>query len=122
MDISVFLAILAICVSGALSKPNDNDYDLCKNWRSYRGYHVPNPDNCKTYYQCQANADKKGGYEAILRNCGTGTGFDPNLGICNDLNFLEGCIRLTGTLCHLCLTNACLFGVEAPQYVLPPFQ
>ena len=98
MDKCVYLAILAICVSGVVSKPNDNDYHLCKNWRSYRGYHVPNPDNCKTYYQCQANRGKKGGYEAILRNCGTGTGFDPSLGICNDLNFLQGCIRLTGTL------------------------
>ena len=95
----IYFASLAICLSGALSKPNEvSDYDLCKNWRSYRGYHVPNPDNCKTYYQCQANRGKKGGYEAILRNCGTGTGFDPSLGICNDLNFLEGCIRLAGTL------------------------
>ena len=100
-----YLAILAICINGALSKPNENDYDLCKNWRSYRGYHVPNPDNCKTYYQCHANRGKKGGYEAILRNCGTGTGFDPSLGICNDLNFLQGCIRLTGTLCHLSLSH-----------------
>jgi hypothetical protein len=59
------------------------DFHLCKNWRSYPGYHIPNPDNCKTYYQCQVNYAKKGGYEVILKNCGKGTGFDPSLGICN---------------------------------------
>ena len=74
------------------------DFHLCKNRLSYPGYHIPNPDNCKTYYQYQVNYQQKGGYEAILRNCGPGTGFDLSLGICNDLNFLEGCIRLTGTL------------------------
>ena len=59
------------------------DFHLCKNWRSYPSYHIPNPDNCKTYYQCQVNDAKKGGYEVILKNCGKGTGFDPSLGICN---------------------------------------
>ena len=69
------------------------DFHLCKNWRSYPGYHIPNPDNCKTYYQCQANGAVKGGYEAILRDCGAGTGFDPSLGNCNFLSSLPRCVR-----------------------------
>ena len=67
------------------------DYELCKDWQSYRGFTIPNPENCKTYFQCQANG--KGGYEAILRDCGAGTGFDPNLGNCNFLSSLPRCLR-----------------------------
>merc|ERR1711971_1441705 len=66
------------------------DFHLCKNWRNYPGYHIPNPDNCKTYYQCQVNDRQKGGYEAILKYCGKGTGFDPSQGICN--NLMSSCI------------------------------
>ena len=66
------------------------DFHLCKNRLSYPGYHIPNPDNCKTYYQCQVNDRQKGGYEVILKYCPKGTGFDPSLGICNTL--MSGCI------------------------------
>jgi hypothetical protein len=68
------------------------NYELCKDWISYRGYHIPNAENCKTYFQCQANPAKKGGYEAILRDCPTGTAFDPSLGNCNHLSKLPRCV------------------------------
>ena len=67
------------------------DFHLCKNWRSYPGYHIPNPENCKTYYQCQVNDRQKGGYETILKDCGKGTGFDPSQGICNK-QMMSSCI------------------------------
>ena len=68
-------------------------YELCKDWQSYLGFHIPNPENCKTYFQCQANGAFKGGYEAILRDCGAETGFDPSLGNCNFLSSLPRCVR-----------------------------
>jgi hypothetical protein len=68
-------------------------YELCKDWQNYLGFHIPNPENCKTYFQCQANPAKKGGYEAILRDCGAETGFDPSLGNCNFLSSLPRCVR-----------------------------
>ena len=61
-------------------------------WINYPGYHIPNAENCKTYFQCQANPAKKGGYEAILRDCPTGTAFDPSLGNCNHLSKLPRCV------------------------------
>ena len=78
--------LLSYCFSESLN------YELCKDWISYRGYHIPNAENCKTYFQCQANPAKKGGYEAILRDCPTGTAFDPSLGNCNHLSKLPRCV------------------------------
>ena len=43
----------------------------------------------RTYYQCQANGAKRGGYEAILKHCAAGTAFDPKSGICNHVSSLS---------------------------------
>ena len=43
----------------------------------------------RTYYQCQANGARRGGYEAILKHCAAGTAFDPKSGICNHVSSLS---------------------------------
>ena len=43
----------------------------------------------RTYYQCQANGAKRGGYEAVLKHCAAGTAFDPKSGICNHVSSLS---------------------------------
>ena len=43
-----------------------------------------------TIVQCQVNYQQKGGYEAILKYCRKGTGFDPSSGACN--NLMSSCI------------------------------
>jgi hypothetical protein len=67
---------------------------LCKNYESYTGFLIPNPEDCFSYYQCQANYTKKRGYEAVLKHCPKGTGFDTKLGGCNHLSYLpRACFR-----------------------------
>ena len=80
-------------------------YELCKDWKSYLGFHIPNPENCKTYFQCQANGAFKGGYEAILRDCAAETGFDPSLGNCNFLSSLPQCVRGMYYLSNMLITT-----------------
>jgi hypothetical protein len=99
-----FFAILAIFVTGTESVPvsdqDSTDLEICENWRTAPGFHVYsiiNPINCtdgqrtyaRTYYQCQANGARRGGYEAILKHCAAGTAFDPKSGICNHVSSLS---------------------------------
>jgi len=99
-----FFAILAVFVTRTESVPiteqDSTDLTICENWRTAPGFHVYsviNPINCtyeqrkyaRTYYQCQANGAKRGGYEAILKHCAAGTAFDPKSGICNHVSSLS---------------------------------
>jgi len=99
-----FFAIVAIFVTGTESVPisdqDSTDLEICENWRTAPGFHVYsviNPINCtdgqrtyaRTYYQCQANGARRGGYEAILKHCAAGTAFDPKSGICNHVSSLS---------------------------------
>ena len=56
--------------------------------KNYPGFHIPNPEDCRTFYKCQKNHAKKGGYEAFLEKCPKGTGFNTKLGHCDHLSYL----------------------------------
>ena len=56
-------------------------------------HHVPNPNDCQTFYSCQKNHNHIGGYNAHLMECGPNTGFDVKLGICNYISKLPDCYR-----------------------------
>ena len=56
-------------------------------------HHVPNHNDCQTFYSCQKNPNHIGGYNAHLMECVPNTGFDVKLGICNHISKLPDCYR-----------------------------
>ena len=103
-----------------LSSSGILDFQLCKNWRSYPGFKIPNPENCQTFYACVPNHFKKGGYQAVLKKCSSRSGFDSRLGVCNHLDYVPSCLTGSFHFYHLVSYHISQFSIILSYSHLEP--